>query len=231
MANVTDSLQPQTVLAWIKEHPDFFSQHPELLAMIEWPSDTPSASGTTSLQDFQVRRLKADVHKLQDQLQTLSQVAKNNERLMLRLHAMTLALMEPPHPSTFVAQLIKTLRGKFDAHAVALHLHHCPDDLGAVAEVIQWNAAALAWIKPIEPINTPQCGRFTVAKIKSLFPNDASTIQSAATVPIQSLGILAIGSTDQSKFQPQMGTLFLELLATTIHHCLSAHNAPNQSAQ
>lgn len=220
MTNPDLKLDAQTVTEWIKEHPRLLIDNPDLITVLEWPHDTPPQLGATSLMEFQVRRLKADISKLKEQLHSLSEVAKDNEQLMLRLHLMTLSLMALPNLEDFIYDLIDTLKNQFEAHSVALHLFERPKAFEQIAEVLHWDKDQLAWLTPIDTIYTPQCGRFTQSKIRSLFPVTDLNIQSAAAVPIAGIGLLAIGSTDQSKFQPQMGTLFLELLATTIGHCL-----------
>ena len=52
-----------------------------------------------------------------------------------------------------------------------------------------------------------------------LFGSKARWVQSVALVPLGdhgSLGVMAIGSSDQNRFYPGMGTLFLDLLADVI---------------
>ena len=63
------------------------------------------------------------------------------------------------------------------------------------------------------------CGRFKEAKLEYLFGSKSRWVQSTALVPLGakgSLGMMAIGSSDQNRFYPGMGTLFLDLLADTI---------------
>ncbi len=219
-------LDSETVSKWLESHPDFFLNHAELMSALVWPDETATPAGATSMMEFQSRRLKSELSKLREQLQTLTLVAKDNEGLMLRLHLMTLSLMVQPAPQDFVLALFSTLREQFGADVIALHLLNPADSLDELESVFLWSAQDLSWTSPIDGLQTPQCGRFTQQKLNSLFPEATLKIQSAAMVPMAGIGLLAIGSTDQAKFQPQMGTLFLELLATTIVHCLSANQSP-----
>ena len=67
------------------------------------------------------------------------------------------------------------------------------------------------------------CGRFVDSKLKFLFDNKARWVQSTALVPLGEKGVdgmMAIGSSDPSRFYPGMGTLFLDLLADVISSSL-----------
>lgn len=63
------------------------------------------------------------------------------------------------------------------------------------------------------------CGRLSERKMDFLFGSKARWVQSTALIPLGekgSLGMMAIGSSDQARFFPGMGTLFLDLLANVI---------------
>ena len=63
------------------------------------------------------------------------------------------------------------------------------------------------------------CGRLSQTKLEFLFDNRARWVQSTALLPLGAKGehgLIAIGSSDASRFYPGMGTLFLELLADVV---------------
>ena len=216
------TLATEDVLAWIRAHPKCLTDHPELLAVLEWPVDSTDRDGTTSLADFQARRLRQQVEKLQGQLKQLSQIAIDNEALMHRLHAVTLSLMSIDSLNEFIAHLAERLKTEFNADIMCLHLSEVPKGLADRPEIVMLDEAQLAWLTDEGPLTRPQCGRFTREKLASLLPVEHTPrCQSAAVLPIGSWGMLTIGAVDQGKFQPHMGTLFLELLASTIAHRLN----------
>ena len=49
-----------------------------------------------------------------------------------------------------------------------------------------------------------------------LFGAQAGEVRSAVLVPVDTGGMLAIGSTDANRFHPGMGTVFLKLIAEAI---------------
>jgi uncharacterized protein YigA (DUF484 family) len=57
------------------------------------------------------------------------------------------------------------------------------------------------------------------SKLEFLFGSKARWVQSTALIPLGengAVGMMAIGSSDPSRFYPGMGTLFLDLLANVI---------------
>lgn len=221
-ADNTTPMTTDDVLAWIRDHPKCLIEHPELLAILEWPIDATDRDGATSLADFQARRLRQQVGQLQDQLKQLTQIAIDNEALMHRLHAVTLSLMSIDALDGFLEQLAERLKTEFSADVMCLHLHTPIPMLDNTPNIVALDAAALAWLTDEGPLTQPRCGRFTQQKLASLLPVEGEPhCQSAAVVPIEAWGVLAIGATDQGKFQPHMGTLFLELLASLVAHRLN----------
>ncbi len=214
-------LAKEDIIAWLKANPQFFLTHPELVPQLELPSEEASSSGPTSLAQFQARRTQSELLKLQDQLKTLVAVASENERLMHRLHAMTLSLMAIEPLNEFFQALFEQLNEEFGALAIALHLHSIPEALEGVSSIQTYDPKCFSWIDQNSAGLAAQCGRFTKDKLNALFGDEAKVIRSAAVVPMNEFGLLAIGSEDQTKYQPQMGTLFLELLASTLQHRLA----------
>ena len=210
----------QDILSWFKAHPRKWQEMPELRALIENPDPVSKAGGPTSLADFQLRRLRQENSKLQAQLQSLVAVAQTNEQLMRRLHRMILGWSSTPSITEFVMQCRDQLGEEFGADAIYLHLDSIPNSLSAFDGIVECDHAALDWLVRGDTKHA-QCGRFTQSKLATLFPGTDLEIESAAVIALEPDGWLAIGSMDESKFQPDMGTLFLELLAETISHRLN----------
>ncbi|AKS42303.1 DUF484 family protein [Wenzhouxiangella marina] len=199
------------VLNWLGEHPDVLIEHPELLERLQLPHD----AGATSLIERQVERLRASNRKLEQQLEALTRVAAENEQLSRRLHGLTLAVLAESRPEDCLAELIARLREDFQADAVSVHLIDPEPSLAAINEV-HAHAELPEALKSLAEPDRIQCGRLTREKLGLLFGSEADSIASAAVVPLGSAGLLAIGATQQDRFHPGMGTLFLELLAQTV---------------
>ena len=55
---LADPLEPEQIEAWLREHPEFFENHPDLLAELSLPHESGSA---ISLVERQVRLLRDSV--------------------------------------------------------------------------------------------------------------------------------------------------------------------------
>lgn len=210
------SLNEVDVLEWLASHPDFFERHPEILESLELPHET----GASSLIEVQVARLRRDNHQLRAQLETLAGIAGENERLMQRLHQLTLEVMTTRSSGEFIERLMARLASDFDARSVRLHLLEHHEGLADIEAATLHDAGVPDWFDKLIEGGSIEFGRFTRAKLETLFPIQHDKIGSAALVPISGVGLLAIGSDSPERFHPNMGTLFLELLGTTIRHRL-----------
>lgn len=216
-----NKLTESDILQWLEDNPDLFVRHPGLLDTLEFTHE----AGTDSLIEAQVRRLREENRKLKTQLQTLAGIAGENERLMQRLHQLTLEIMTTSGTREFLQRLIERLASDFEAGSVRLHLLKSYPDLSELEAITTHEDPPPDWFRKILDEGKIIFGRLTRAKLKVLFPNRHADIGSAALVPINSTGLLVIGADSPGRFHPDMGTLFLELLGTTIRHRLDQAEA------
>lgn len=205
------------VAEWLESHPDFFRDQPELLDCL----NLPHGCGASSLIEHQVHRLQDENRRLKGQLEQLSGIAGENERLMQRLHALTLELMDCTDVPAFVDLLCRRLAEDFQADVTRLNLLKPGPDLAGLEPVRALPDNPPPWLNRLMEGGRAECGRLTRAKLECIFGAD-SAITSAALVPVDGIGVLAIGSTTPERFNPDMGTLFLELLAKTVHFRLES---------
>ena len=218
------------VASYLRKHPDFFDQCPDVLETIEINHDSGEAA---SLIERQVEQLRSSNQDLNRQLKRLLQVASENEQLMARLHRLTLDLMTIDSRREFFTQLGNSLLNDFNADILQI----CLFDQASAAEAGEDVMAIEADDPQLEPFraqldkNCSVCGRLGESKLEFLFGSKARWVQSTALVPLGdkgSDGMMAIGSSDPSRFYPGMGTLFLDLLADVISTRLSAEQPEAQ---
>ena len=208
----TTALSQEQVADYLRQHPDLLRHHPELIDHLQWPEDPR----TTSLIQHQILRLRHRNEQLESQLQHLAGIAGENERLMQRLHQLTLEVMTAESNAGFVSRLFELLAGEFSAEMASLHLTDAHPDLEGLDCVQAHPGKRPDWFDKLLDKGVPYCGRLTRKKAELLFPEQSAKIGSSALVPVPGLGLLAIGSEREDRFHPAMGTLFLELLSTTI---------------
>lgn len=191
---------------WLEAHPDAFVDHEDWLDLINLPQD----ADVPSLMQAQVERLRSEKRQLNRQLHTLRAIAADNENLTRRLHQLTLQLLSTPDDIDFLAALEDRLIKDFAIETVRVHRRAGSGD--AAATPAQWPH----WADQLLQRGQIQCGRLTREKIRFLFTDSADTVGSVALIPLPPTGLLAIGSSDSERFQPGIGTLFLELLGQTV---------------
>jgi uncharacterized protein YigA (DUF484 family) len=210
---------------YLSTHPEFFDQHPDLLAELK----LEHASGNAvSLIERQVQILREQNQDLKKRLLELVDVARDNDRLSERLHHLTLDLLRAGSLIELLDALEHSLRSEFQADAVMLHLPELDEsrqrESGAKSLLID---DALRAILPTPLVdNKPQCGRLTQEQADFLFGDQAAAIESCAVIPLgehAKAGLLSIGSREVNRFNPCMGTLFLSHLGELIARLLHQH--------
>lgn len=208
----------EVVASYLRKNPDFLSEYPDVLETLELNHCTGVA---TSLIERQVTQLRASNEDLARQLKRLVQVARENEQLMARLHRLTLELMPIESRKEFFTHLGNSLLNDFNADILQICLFDSEIAAEAGEDVIeiQPESSELEPFRALMDKGETICGRLNESKMEFLFGSKARWVQSTALVPLGeqgSLGMMAIGSSDQARFYPGMGTLFLDLLADVI---------------
>ncbi|MGY6553193.1 MAG: DUF484 family protein [Wenzhouxiangella sp.] len=212
-----DGVSADQVADYLTRHPEFLRHHPELIDALEWPEDPRS----TSLIQHQVLRLRRRNEQLELQLKQLTGIAGENEKLMQRLHQLTLDVMTADSAPSFISRLFERLTEDFNAETAGLHLIQEHPELAELACVHTHQNKRPDWFDKLLDKRLPYCGRLPRKKAELLFPEQAASIGSSALIPIPAVGLLAIGSQREDRFHPAMGTLFLELLGSTIAYRLT----------
>ncbi|MEM1080398.1 MAG: DUF484 family protein [Pseudomonadota bacterium] len=226
----TSDFDVDQIRAWLEQHPDVLDQHPDFFDHVELPDN---AASVTSLIGYQNKRLMQQNRALSAQLKTLSGIAGQNEKLMQRLHRLTLNLTNTHSLNEFIEQLNHALLDDFQADAIRLILNAVPESVRDCPTVLAFSDDPPEWLQRLLQSHTPFCGRLTQQKRDQLLGEDANTIVSAALVPLGERGLLLIGAQSEDRFHPDMGTLFLDLLGETVRlrlDVLSQSPRPRRSA-
>lgn len=215
-----DATQARVVAAYLKRHPEFLSEYPELAARLTMPRPEGAVS---SLAVYQLQSLRDKNSELERQLGELVAIAAENEKLMERVHALTVALLRANTMEVTARTVIARLSADFHTEQVRLLLFGDEPMLPRTEWMQQLpeGAAALPEFSDFLQKNEPFSGRLSTEKLERLFGTDAAPIHSVAMMRLGNCGILAIGSADPDRFQPGMGNLFLKMIAATITAALA----------
>ena len=211
---MTELPDAAAVVNYLQRHPEFFDQHPELLAGLRL---TTSLGGrTVSLQERQMEILRDKVRQLELKLATLMRNAGSNDVIMSNFHQWTLRLLAEGEAADVPERLLRTLKESFDVPAASLRLWNVKPEYANT-----WFAADAGEAPAFANRETaPQCGP---AADKPGIPwlDSSTTIQSAALVPLrkrssdQSFGLLVLGSPDPRRFAAELATDFLTRIGET----------------
>lgn len=216
-AELTEEAVAAGVAEFLSQNPDFFERHPELLAEIKVPHPCGAA---VSLLEHQAKVLRERGQSLQRRLDELLTVARDNDRLSERMHALTLELMEAANIEAVLFTLKDALRSEFQVDALAVRLFGEVDDQ---PDWIRPNHPQLRSFEALLKEPRPICGRLNREQLQFLFGDTATAIGSTALVPLidgRLLGLLAIGSFRPDRFHPGQGTVFLRQLGATVGRSL-----------
>jgi uncharacterized protein YigA (DUF484 family) len=214
-----ERLGAHEVAAWLRRHPKFLAQFPDLaLSMVVPREDGPAAS----LASYQLEVLRDKNRELGRRLAELFANAQDNERLAIRTHQLALALMRADNAADTVRAMAAVLSEDFQGDAVRVVLF-APVE-GLEAEWLQVLAARDKRMVPFKDAlenGEPICGRLNPDKLPLLFGDDQKNSASVALIPMAGTGLVAIGSSDGNRFFPGMGTLFLRLMGETFAAAMS----------
>ncbi|MFC5579144.1 DUF484 family protein [Lysobacter niabensis] len=215
MTDVTEKLGAHEIAAWLRRHPQFLKQFPDLALSLVVPRDEGPAA---SLASYQLDVLRDKNRELARRLQDLFANAQDNERLAVRTHQLTLALMKQGSAADTLRAMAATLAEDFNGDLVRIVVF---DPVAGLEEAdwLQHIRADDARLQPFRDCiggGEPLCGRLQPEKHALLYGMRAEEVQSSALLPIAGVGLVAVGSRDPNRFFPGMGTLFLRMMGEAL---------------
>lgn len=215
MTETQEKLGAHEVAAWLRRHPRFLQQFPDLALSLVVPREEGSAA---SLASYQLEVLRDKNRELSRRLQELFANAQENERLAVRTHQLTLALMRQGSAADTLRAMAASLAEDFNGDLVRLVVFHPADGLESAdwLQVIAHDDARLQPFRDCLNDGEPLCGRLQPEKHALLYGLRADEVQSTALLPLPGVGLVAVGSHDANRFFPGMGTLFLRMMGESL---------------
>jgi len=223
MSDTHDTIGSGEVAAFLRRNPRFLNDFPDLALGLVVPREEGRA---TSLASYQLDVLRDKNRELNKRLLELFQNAQENERLTVRTHQLTLALMRAHNAAETLKSMVASLTEDFQGELVRVLLHAPVAGLASAEwlDVLPRDAAVLTPFAEFFKNDEPLCGRLQQDKLDVLFGARVHEVQSCALLPLGTRGIVAIGSRDPNRFYPGMGTLFLRLMGDTLFAALGRYD-------
>ena len=222
MTETTEKLGAHEVATWLRRHPRFLQQFPDLALSLVVPRDDGPAA---SLASYQLEVLRDKNRELARRLQELFAYAQENERLAVRTHQLTLALMRQETSADTLRAMAASLAEDFNGDLVRLVMFapHAGLDDAEWLQVIAQDDARLQPFRDCMGDGEPLCGRLQPEKHALLYGSSADDVQSTALLPLPGVGLVAVGSRDPNRFYPGMGTLFLRMMGEALAAALARY--------
>ena len=223
----TPVVDEQQVIDYLISHPDFFVENSLLLADMKIPHESGVA---VSLIERQIGLLRNRNEHFEAKLREMVDAVHDNQRLNDSLQRLAINLFMNEGLDDVIATIIEELRNELSADFVTIRL--LTDDKKLAEQqperyILKGEARLDCFSKLIEEKKI-QCGRLTDQQAELLFPEDVSQLGSGAVMVIadvDSFGILGLGSTDDQRYHPGMGTEFLQQLSDLVSAAIKPHLA------
>lgn len=201
----------EDVARFLREHPEFFASHPELLAGITIPN--PHGGRAISLHERQLEVLRDRHRALEMKLAELVRIGQENEAIAERLLRWTRQLLLAGDAAQLPQAVTDGMQAIFSVPHVALRLWGLREPYRhlACAAPVEEDVVTLA-----NSMKHPYCGPNADFQAASWLPEGGAATHSLALLALrkgassQAFGMLVLGSGDPDRYQVNMGTAFLE---------------------
>jgi len=207
-------LNDDMVRDYLMEHSDFLQRNPEMLDYLH----ISHASGSAiSLVEKQVGVLRERNVEMRRRLNTLTGNARDNDKLYEQTRTLVLSLLEAQSVSELSRIFNDSMKSEFKVEHSSMILfgEDASDDRSCRIETLE---SAKTQIGALIRGRKAVCGALRKEELSYLFPKTGE-IGSAALMPMykeRELGIIAVGSSDASRYSSTMGTVFLTHIADVI---------------
>ena len=220
---------PKSVAAYLRDNPDFFERHADLLLELSVPHD--GGAGAVSLVERQIELLRRRNEELRRTLDEYVANARASDELAGKLNRLVTRLLASRDPGERVRSLPVNLRQIFSLDFVRLLLFDAvPDDYADVPGLAATPREDLMaeGLSAVLKANAPRCGRFSSEQRAFLFGKDAGEVASAALAPLGhrgKLGLLALGSRDPDHYHRGKSTEFLGRVSAIVAAAVSPESS------
>lgn len=206
-------MQVQDIANYLASHPDFFDQHPELLAGLQLPH--PQNGQAISLVERQSLVQRERIKSLEGRVTEMIRHGQENEAIVGHLIAWARELLLTEDAAALPDTAVNAMKEIFSVPHCALRLWSVKPQFGALpsAAPVEADTVSLA-----NSMRVPFCGSNVGFEAATWF-EDGAAVQSLAMLPLRvgadpkTFGLLVLGSADKDRFHITMGTAFLERIA------------------
>lgn len=222
-------LSPESVAAYLRDNPDFFERHADLLLELSVPHD--GGAGAVSLVERQIELLRQRNEQMRRTLEEYVANARASDELASKLNRLVTKLLACSDPGERLRTLPGNLREIFSLDFARLLLFDAASGDYADAPGLAATAREDLMTEGLSAVlkaNAPRCGRYSSGQRKFLFGTDAGYVASVALAPLGhrgKLGLLALGSRDPDHYHRAKSTEFLGRVSAIVAAAVSPESS------
>ena len=216
------SLTDDDVIAWLKEHPDFLNENPQVCDLLTPPA-AKRGKGIADFQHHVMKRLRADRDEVLESAREIVETSRANMNSQTRIHRAVLMLLEARNFEEFINTITIDFATLLDVDIVTLLV----ETDGAVVPHINLSGVRLAAPGGIDRLLQGQ------ALVLDSYMNGRDDIYGAGAGLVKSQALLrlntgrdapaamiAFGSRNPDVFIPGQGTELVSFLGKVVERCL-----------
>lgn len=216
-------LEADQVASYLRRHPGFLNEYPELLEVVLPPQRRQHGDSVVDLQTAMIERMRLENRRIADVQAELLATSRANMTTQSRIHAGVLALLEATTFENLIQAITTDLAVLLDVDVVALCVEAQGDapqrdvagvhmlQAGAVDDILGPNRDIV--LVPVTHMASP------------IYGGGASLVRSEALLRLRPsarapTGLLALGSRVEGRFDTNQGTEFLVFLSRILELCI-----------
>ena len=228
MTNFDDgsrTMKTAEVSKYLRENPSFFADNPAVLTDLFVPHNVGAA---TSLVELQISALRKENRKLKREMTDIVQIARENDSLSAKLHALSLKLIGLGSSREILTNLDQALLSDFEADHVRTMLFF--REGGETGEALREEESegpndGRNFFQTIIDNGVPECGELDSSLATFVFGEEA-VVGSGVLLPLVGEswdGVVVIGSKNADRYNKEMGTEFLVRMIELLVGLLDYH--------
>ena len=202
---------PENIIEYLRNHPDFFVEHTDILSELNIPHNThgklASTGNVASLIEHQVAQLRHENISLNENLEKSEEDVEHQRKLARTTHDLSLQLMKVDSLKALNDLLSKNLRQHYQAEQFLFLVFKTPVDSENLSNIrfLEANSKLAFMFTELFHHNKPLCDSLQTEQIDALFGeiDGAELIRSTALIPVQQSGwhgMLVLGSKKQDQY-------------------------------
>ncbi len=209
------------VAQYLESNPEFFSNNIGLLATMYLPN--PHGSGTVSLAERQQAAQRDKIRQIERKYSELLEFGIENDAKSNKVHKLTLALLNATNLNEITKALHDSLLNDFDISTTKVMIWAEPRNPNDATQSAFQDVDGVTKIWA-ESLIEPYCGPSINEGISGIRPDAEAKSYAITRLGDGTIfGLLVMASNDESRFYPEMGTLFVRRIGELVSAAIQQH--------